>query len=396
MLDAIRKQIARIREEPVTQRELDKVKNQLLASEVRGSLTVESKALRLGELQTMEGDANLANQRLEKIRRVTADDLLRVARTYLVPERETQVIVKPELGSVIMSFLGIKGSEGDEGAAPVPRPESNRVAKRAAPRADLQRPPQFPPEPPASPLLETYARPAVDDSKLENGLRVVIVPNHEVPFTTLLLGIRSGAWTEDKPGVADLAAQMITQGSEHHTAAELAEELESSGISLRGSAGMDSATASASCVSDKFEPAARLLAEVVRTPKFPESELEILRQQTLLGLMVEARTPEYVAERELRRRLFGRHPYARTSTGEPQDVRAVTTEDLRRWWSGLVRPDACVLFIAGDVRKEPVLVAAKNYFGKWKAGGESPASFVEAIPEPEAICIYVVDCPGLV
>lgn len=396
VFDAIRKHLDRVREEPVTQRELDKVKNQMLSQEVLQSLTVVSKANLLGNYQTIEGDAEKANQRLEKIRAVKTEDLLRVAKTYLTPEREIVATVQPELGGMIKSLFGGKGSDVDEGATPVPKPEGNRIAQRGGLRAELNRPSSHPPEPPSAKLLESIPVADVREKTLPNGLRVVVLSNYEVPYVSMSLGILHGAWTESKPGAAALALEMITKGTQKRSATELAEELEFHAINLSGSAGMDAGSVRAGCVSDKFELAAQMLAEVVRTPTFPPSELDVLRQQTLLGLMIQAKTPEYAADRELRQRLFGSHPYSRTETGEPADVQALTVADLKDWWNAFVRPDSAVCYIAGDVKPDEAFRVVEAVLGDWKVESAKPSIVLPPIPSPSATHIYLVDRPGSV
>lgn len=396
VMDALREHINKARTEPVTQRELEKAKNKFLFREVTNSLTVERKASLLGQYEVLEGGADKANERLAKIRGVTADDLLRVGKTYLSPERETSAIVQPELGGLIKSWLGGKNSEVDEGAAAVPAPIDNRVAKRGGLRADLSRPDSFPKSPPSAKLLEAMPQYTADETTLSNGLRVVVVPNHEVPDVTALLGLVNGGWTEKKPGTANLAAEMITKGSANHTAAELAEELEFNAISLSGDSSIDVASVFAECVTDKFDTALKLMAEVVRTPTFPDGELEVLRQQELLGLMVQAKTPEYAADREMRRRLYGSHPYARTAVGEPSDVQGLKVDDLKSWWATHVRPDSAVLYIAGDVEPAVAKKLAEKYFGEWKVDGEKPSVALPELPEKSATRIYLVDRPGSV
>jgi len=396
-LDAMRTHIERIKQEGVTERELQKVKNQFLRSAVTAALTVAGKAGLLGSYQVLEGDADRANRQFERIRAVNAEDLKRVANTYLIKERETLAKVEPQIGGMLKSFLGIgKEEDIDEGAAPLEPPEENRVAKRGGARADLKRPMQFPDKPPIAPLMEAYPDIPSHATRLDNGLEVVVVPNHEVPFVTLTLGLLNGSWTESKPGTASLAAGMITQGSAHHTAAEMAEELEFNAVSLSGGASLDVASVSASCVTDKFDLAARLMAEVVRTPTFPQNEFDIMRNQLLLGLMVQAQQAEYVAERELRRRLYGDHPYARTATGEPEDVQALTPVDLRDWWGNYVRPDTAVLYVAGDVTEGQAVDVVRKHFGDWKVEGPAPVTELPPVPEPHSTHIYLVDRPGSV
>jgi len=399
VLQALREHFQRVRQEGVTPRELTKAKNQFVRREVTESLTVANKARLLGEYQVLEGDADEANRRFDRIRAVTADDLLRVAQTYLVEPHQTMVIVQPQAGAALGAlFGGRKGKEVDmdEGAAPVATPTTNRIATRGEPRTNLRRPEGFPPHPPVAKVLEAIPQVRHHDEVLDNGLKVVVVPNHEVPFVMMMLGVFHGAWTERSPGTASMACQMITQGTRTHTAAQLAEELEFNAISLSASASMDAATITASCVTDQFRLAATLLAEVVRTPTFPKEEFGVLRKQTVLGLMVQSKTPEYLADRELQRRVFGDHPYARTVPGEIEDVQRLQPEDLSTWWFTFVRPDSAVLYIAGDVEPGPAVAVAKSCFGDWKTEGPKPEPKQPEIPPPGPTHIWLVDRPGSV
>jgi zinc protease len=397
ILQVIHEHIEQIKTDGVTERELEKARNQYLRNEVTEALTVASKAMALGESETLRGGAEKVNTRLDEIRAVKLDDVKRVANAYLTKERETTAIVQPQLGGMLKSILGLSKEEDvDEGAAPIAKPEVNRVATRGGCRADAKRPDWYPEKPPVKPLMAKV--PEVEHHKLtlDNGLRVVVIPNREVPFVTVKLGLLNGGWTEDKPGVANMAGPMITKGSEKHTAAEMAEELEFNAISLDGSASMDAASVDASCVTDKFELAVKLLAEVVLTPKFPDDEFEVMRQQLLLGLMVQAKTPEYVANRELERRVFGKHPYARTESGEPEDVKALTTADVKQWWSAFVRPEAATLYIAGDVQPADAFRVAKEHLSGWKNENPEPKVAMADIPAPQDTHIYIVDRPGSV
>ncbi|MEK6674454.1 MAG: pitrilysin family protein [Planctomycetota bacterium] len=392
----IREHLQKVRDEPVTPRELDKAKNQFLSRAVTESLTVASKAQVLGGYQVLEGDAERANKHLERIRAVTIADLQRVSQTYLTEQRETMATVQPEVGGMLKSLFGGKEEDVNEGAAPAEKPTENRVAKRGGLRGDLKRPPSQPTTPPISKLLDRVPTVSFEEKTLPTGLKIVVIPNHEVPYVTISLGILNGAWTETKPGTASLAANMITKGTAKHSAAELAEELEFNAISLSGDATMDVAQVEASGVSDKFDLAMTLLAEVVRTPTFPKNELEILRQQVALGLMIRDKTPEYIVDREFRRKIYGSHPYSRTPTGEGKDVQALALEDIKGWWSTFVRPDSCVLYIAGDVELKAALAKAEAVFGDWKMDAPKPTSKLADIPSPSGTHIYLVDRPGSV
>ena len=394
-LKALQEQIEKIKSEPITADELAKAKQQLLKGQVAEAITVESKARLLGTYAMLMKDLPRVNKRAEEIEAVTIEDVKRVAQKYLTENRRTKVVVEPSLGEMLKNL--VKGKD-DEGAAPATKPAENRVAQRQGPKAQAQRPGDFPAEAPLQPLLSDFPKVAREEKTLDNGLKVVVVPNNELPLVTITLGLKFGAWTEDaqKPGAASLAAQMITQGTENYTSDVLAEELEANAISLGGGVGMDDGTVSASCMKDQIDRAARLLAEVVRRPTFPQKDFKRLKDQTLSSLAVSTQTPSYLADRELRTRLYGDHPYARAVTGEPGDVKKITTDDLKQWWTTYVRPDTSVLYVAGDVTASQGFELAQKYLGDWRADGARPNPTPPSVPPRRPSSIFLVNKPGTV
>jgi zinc protease len=387
--EALESQLQRLRTEPVSERELLKARNQLLAAQVRDNLTVANKATLLGSAAVLEGDAARVNRRSAQIRRATAADLLRVAQTYLVPERALTVTVERNLFGAI---LGRRPS-AEENAPITAKPETTPPPPG---RPGLRRPADFPATPPAAKVHDAHLATAHTSHTLANGLKVLVVPNRKGPYVTVELGLLAGAWTETKPGTASLALGMLTRGTARHSEKELADELETYAISLSGSADLDTSAVSAGCLTEHLDRAVGLLAEVVQTPTFPETEFEKLRKQVRTALSISSAEPSYKAERELRRRQFGSHPYARTATGELEDVAAVQGKDLGAWWSAFARPDQAVLIFAGDIEAPRAVALAEAAFGKWKAAGSKPEVTLPAPPAVSARHIYLIDQPGAV
>ncbi len=386
-IEELDEQIDKLRTGPITDRELLKAKNRALKSIVLQTLTIEGKASALGEAAVLEGNPARANDILADVRRVTIDDLKRVARTYLVPERQIKVLI-PSTG---MAAGPKKNPEEDAPITAEPETQAPRPG-----RPGVARPQGFFPAPPLAAPLAVEPPPLVHTTHtLDNGLKVLIVPNHEVPFVGATLGLLSGAWTETKPGTVSMTLDMITKGTKHHDEAQLADELGTYAISLSGTGGMDSSTVSANCLTEELERALGLLGEVVREPTFPEADFDDTRTQTLTGLRVSSRAPAYVARRELRRKMYGEHPYARTATGEIKDVEALKLDDLPAWWNKFARPDAAVLILSGDIDDKRGLALAEKIFGDWKVEGDKPEI---KLPEPPAAGptgIVLVDRPDV-
>jgi zinc protease len=376
--------IADLRERPVSDRELTKARNQMLKSMITSNLKVESRADQLGEAATIEGDANKANERLALIRKVTAADIQRVAAKYLPDDRALS-------GTIIQKSRAERAMAEKE---PNVTAKPELVAPKPG-RDDLHRPAGWPETAPLKPVTALSYNPPYCRSVLPNGLTVMVVTNHSVPFVSMHLGLLAGAWTEKQPGAASMAMQMLTKGTQNYTEAQLADELETYAISLNPVGSMDTADVSADCLSEYTSKALDLMGEVVLRPTFPDDQFATLRSQVLTSLAVEAVQPEYLAEKELRRQLNGPdHPYSRSATGEPADVEKLTTMDLRMWWSRFVRPDMATLIFAGDIDQATAVKLATKTFGSWHASGPRPDIKLPALKPAKGLHIYLVDMPG--
>ena len=206
VIGIIQTHIEKLRTEPVNDRELTKARNQMLKHFVTSTLTVESRASMLGQAVIDEGNVANVNNRYEQVKKTTAADLLRVAKKYLVPQRVLVVNVPRNLPGTLPS---VPGND------PVQNAQKTAAPEKAAPQAgrdNLKRPADWPVRPPLATDLIVTKTPKYSEHKLANGLKVIVVPKHEVPFITVQLGLQAGSWTETKPGTASMAMQMLTQG----------------------------------------------------------------------------------------------------------------------------------------------------------------------------------------
>jgi zinc protease len=324
---------------------------------------------------------------MDDIRKVTATDIQRAANEYLTEERTLEVKVDRNLPDAASSPL--RGAKEEEGVITA---EPEKAAPKPG-RSGLERGKNWPKEAPVAKVSATKLTPKYSSKKLENGLKVLVVPNREVPFVSIQLGLLSGAWTESKPGTAAMTMQMLVKGTSKHSEGELADELETYAISLSGAGDMDTSTVNVGCLTEHIGRAMELLGEVVLQPSFPEEEFEKLRKQVLTSLAVSSAEPEYVADREFRRRLYGENPYSRTATGEVEDVNALVIEDLKGWWGKFARPDTAVLIFSGDIGEEEAFESAKKTFGDWKAAGERPDIKRPQPAEAAETHIYLVNRP---
>ena len=92
---ALREQVQRLHDEPVTAEELDRIKTQVIAADVYQRDSVFYQAMQLGMLETVGLDWRVADEYVERIRAVTAEQVQAVARKYLTSDRLTVAVLEP-------------------------------------------------------------------------------------------------------------------------------------------------------------------------------------------------------------------------------------------------------------------------------------------------------------
>lgn len=231
---------------------------------------------------------------------------------------------------------------------------------------------------------------------LPNGLQVVVVPHREQPAISIRILVGSGAADDPtgKPGVANMVASVLDQGTATRTARQLAEAVDDLGGRLQIGAGTDLTFGSLTVLTDGFHAGLELLSDVVRTPAFAAEELDRQRRQMQSALAVSAQDPEYVATAVFRRLVYGQHPYASTGTGTPESLDRMTRSDLVEYHQRHYVPNNCILALVGDVDPAEAFAAAERAFGTWPRRDLQKAMLLP--PPPPARRIVVIDKPDAV
>lgn len=250
-------------------------------------------------------------------------------------------------------------------------------------------------QPPAPLPLKPVTFPAFTEKRLTNGAQVIVVEDHTAPIVSLSLRIRSGSAADPagKVGTANFTAALLDKGTKTRSAREIAEAIDFVGGSLGASASADWTNISATVLTEYLDTALVLLSDVVLNPTFPESELELYRQQTLTGLQAELGQPASIAQRVFMKEIYGEHPYGAAPT--PESVQALTREDLVAFHQAHFRPGNALIVVAGDVKADDVVARLDRALSGW-TGGAAPRAREAATPTRSAREITLVHKPGSV
>ena len=382
---SLKREIGRLRAAPVSAAELAEAKNQLLTEAIKRRETADGKASAIAQAVIIDGDPRAADRQLAAIAAVTAADVQRVARAYL---GENQAATLRYLAKTATSPKGdtIAVPATVQVAALTP-PADIPIVTPAAAAERLQ------PPPPAAPVAARVPAPA--ETKLANGLRLIVVEKHELPLVSAVLTVPGGGATdpEGAAGLADITATLLTKGTATRSATQIAREIEALGGSIDSDADWDGASVSLSVKADQLAKALPILADVAQHPAFAAEELERARAQAIDSVEVSLKDPAQLAGYVANRAVFGLGAYGGVLGGTPASLKAITRAQVQQAYATGWRPDQATLIIAGDVTPAQAKALAEARFGGWRARGPAPEPQATGGPIP-ATRVVVVDLPG--
>ncbi|HEV2641751.1 MAG TPA: pitrilysin family protein [Candidatus Elarobacter sp.] len=238
--------------------------------------------------------------------------------------------------------------------------------------------------------------PPVSVRQLPNGLRLMVVERHGLPLANFVLVVPTGAAANpaDRAGVADLASQMLTEGTATRTSLQIADQIAYLGIGLGAASGWDATTVSLTTPTAQLDSALALFADVALHPSFPEAEWARIKQERLTSLLQLKDRGPAIANRVYQTILYGSDsPYGRPAAGTTESVTAMTAGDANAFYRAHFLPNNATLIAVGDVTPAQLEQKIGALFGGWAKGTEGGAT-VGAPPAPAATTIYLVDKPG--
>jgi zinc protease len=376
----INAEIDKLRAEPPSADEMTRALNSIESQTVFGMQTVLGKADRLNAYATFTGKPNFFQEDLDRYKKVTAGDVQRVARTYLNANR------------FVMEFVPRAG------AAPAPRtgedpsdePTSTASSKKDEDDTDYSANlPKGQPDP-------KLTLPKIEKHKLKNGLGVWMVRNAKLPIVSMNMVIDAGGTLDpaDRAGLASMTANLLDQGTKTRSAVELANARQAIGATMNTGSGWDSSNVSMQTLTRNLDAALELFADVIVNPSFPANELETMRRRNLVGLIQRRDNPNQIANVAFSALLYGKdHPYGKSPGGDEESIKAMTRDDIARFYGTYYRPNISTLIIVGDAEAKTLMPKLEKAFADWK-----PAD-VPARPVPEKAAfdkpgIYIIDKPG--
>jgi zinc protease len=350
--EALLKTIEDSASQPVTAEEVERARRSLLKEVDLILNSPDRVGLGLSDWIAM-GDWRLFFLHRDRIKKVTPQDVERVAKAYLKRSNRT-----------VVSFV------------PTPKPDRAEIPQVADIEALVQNykgeaavaeGEAFDPSP-------ENIESRTERSELPSGLKLALLPKKTrggtvYVYLTLRFGDEKSLMNRGTP--AQMAGQMLMRGTTKHTREQIKDEFDKlkSRVSVFG--GATSASASIETTRENLPATLKLVAEILREPSFPESEFEQLQKESLATIEFQRSEPQaagFIAfSRHMNPYPKGDPRYVATIDEQIQNLKQVTDEDAKKFYADFYGASNGELSVIGDFDAKELQSLAAELFGKWKS-----------------------------
>ncbi len=227
---------------------------------------------------------------------------------------------------------------------------------------------------------------------LDNGMTLLVSERPGVPMVVVNVLIKAGSIVEpeEKVGLANLTAELLTRGTAKRKATEISQEIEFMGSSLYVSADYDYVRANLVSLKQYLEKGLEILGDVLISPSFLPEEIERKVREIQGEIKSNEENPAWVAERKFLRTLFKNHPYGRMVEGDEESIKKITREDIVDFHSNYYLPNRVAISISGDINAQEAKSLIEKYLGGWQPR-ELEEKKIFPIPSLEKIISLKID-----
>ena len=231
---------------------------------------------------------------------------------------------------------------------------------------------------------------------LANGVKLILIPRHEVPLIAFEALVRGGARLDPdgREGVASLAAELLTHGAGSRDAYAFADAVEDAGGSFEADAHSEAIVVHGQFLSHDRELLLGLLADALQRPHFEAAELEKLRARRIEFIKsAKDSEPQSLIGSYGRALLFAGHPYGKPVGGSETSLAGIAREDVLKFYHDQFGADRLTLVFAGDFDPVWLKGAVTAAFASWRPAG-APATPLAAPERVQGRRILLIDAPG--
>ncbi len=229
------------------------------------------------------------------------------------------------------------------------------------------------------PLTEAFAENNV--TRLENGLRVLVMEDSRFPLVSVRLYVEAGGAYEEaeKAGLSHLLEHMVFRGTEKRPDGSLAKEIESVGGDFNAYTSADETVYYCNLPSSEWKRGVDVVADMALNPVLDPEILEEEKKVVYAEMGQRRESPQMRLYENTVSLALENTPYMHGVLGTKETVADITVEDIQEHMRKYYNPQNMLLVVVGDVKKDEVVAEAKKYFTK---NNQTSSVFPSALEVP--------------
>lgn len=331
--------INQVKKDGVTAEQVQLAKNVIERNTYYERESISNIAQEIGYIMVTANDIKVYDDYVANIKKVTQEDVKRVANKYLGVNRSAVSIVLPE-SSKEKEISNITPAKVD--------------AKLVSENKNTQK------------------------YELSNGTTILFTPNTSNEIVAINILAKGGNFLQDKFGVSNLTASTMLKGTKKYSSLELAETLEDNGIKIAPGARSDAFSVTVLTTKNEYEKTLALLNEIINNATFPDYEIEKVKNDKLNGIKQSRDIPLQVAIEEYKHLIFDGTPYSNSTHLLEKNIPLITRADIVKYYNKIFAPQNIVVSINGNVDKDQTIKAFSTMF---KSTGTEKFAFTPHIQE---------------
>jgi zinc protease len=218
------------------------------------------------------------------------------------------------------------------------------------------------------PPLPPLKVPDPTEITLSNGMKVLLLEDHELPLISGAALIRTGNLFDppDKRGLAGLTGEVLRSGgTKTRTGDQLDQDLENVAASIESQIGETNGTLSFSCLKENTDQVLALFRDLLTVPEFRQDKVDLSKTQSRSEISRRNDDPGGIAEREFSDIVYGRNtPYGWSI--EYADIDNIQRDDLIRFYHRYYFPANITIEIIGDFSTADMKAKLEQVLGSWQ------------------------------
>jgi zinc protease len=313
---------------------------------------------------------NSPTEIVDAMKKVTVEDVNRVAKAYLLVQSAVVATLKPSPSGEAVSSKGFGGAEVTTAAPtkPVTLPDWAEASVKS--------------------LKVPQAAPAPADVTLSNGMRLIVRTEKASPTVTVIGSVKHESVLQasaGKEGVNSVIEELFSYGTETRDRLAFQEALDDIAASESGGADFN-----LKVLKQYFAKGVELLADNELHPALPAEAFQVVRDQSAQLIAGTLASPGYRTQRALDSALLPKDdPALREAT--PKTISALALADVKDYYAKVFRPDMTTIAVIGDITPEEARPVFEKWFGGWKNAGAKPVVTLPAVPTNQPAAVNVPD-----